>query len=98
MIDLIKKGLMAGVGLAVMTKDKIEELVKEIIEKGEISEQEGKELIDKLQKKAEQARRDLEQKIEGIVEKTLEKMNVPTKKDITEMEERIKELEKKQDV
>ena len=98
MIDFIKKGLMAGVGLAVMTKDKIEELVKEIIEKGEISEQEGKELIDKLQKKAEQARRDLEQKIESIVEKTLEKMNVPTKKDITEMEERIKEIEKKQDV
>ncbi|MBN1276002.1 MAG: phasin family protein [Deltaproteobacteria bacterium] len=98
MIDFIKKGLMTGVGLAVMTKDKIEELVKEIIEKGEISEQEGKELIDKLQRKAEQARRDLEQKIEGIVEKTLEKMNVPTRKDITEMEERIKELEKKQDV
>ncbi|HOP46830.1 MAG TPA: phasin family protein [Desulfobacteraceae bacterium] len=95
MLDLLKKTLMTGVGLAVITKDKIEELVKEIIEKGEISEQEGKELIEKLQKKSDQARKDLEEKIERIVQKTLEKMNIPTKKDITDLEERIKAIEKK---
>jgi len=95
MIDLIKKGFLAGLGLAAMTRDKAEELVKVAIEKGEISEKEGKGLVDKLLKRSEEAIKDLETKVEGIVRKALEKMNVATKDDISEIEEKIKNLEKR---
>ena len=95
MLDAIKKGLLAGVGLAAMTKDKIEELVKEIIERGEMSEREGKELIDKLLEKSEQARKELEKKVEDMVHKALEKVHLATKKDVAGLEERIKDLEQK---
>ena len=37
MFDLIKKTILTGVGLAAMTKDKIEELSRELSEKGELS-------------------------------------------------------------
>ncbi|MEA2039016.1 MAG: polyhydroxyalkanoate synthesis regulator [Thermodesulfobacteriota bacterium] len=94
MIDLIKKGFLAGLGLAAMTRDKAEELVKVAMEKGEISEKEGKDLVDKLLKRSEEARKDLETKVEGIVHKALEKMNVATKDDISEIKEKIKNLEK----
>ncbi|MBW1613859.1 MAG: polyhydroxyalkanoate synthesis regulator, partial [Deltaproteobacteria bacterium] len=59
MFDLIKKTILTSVGLAAMTKDKVEELVKALMEKGEITENEGEELIDDLLKKSEQARKDL---------------------------------------
>ncbi len=36
MFDLIKKTLLTGVGLAAMAKDKIEELAKELAEKGKL--------------------------------------------------------------
>lgn len=91
MFDLIKKTLLTGVGLGVMTKDKVEELAR----KGELSEKEGKELIDDLLKKSEQAREDLEAKIEGLVRKALEKLNVGTKKDITQLNAKIECLEKR---
>ena len=96
MFELIKKTMLAGVGLAAVTKDKVEELARELTEKGEMSEKEGKELIDELLKKSEQARKDLETKMEDTVRKVLEKMAVATKKDIDSLSERIKNLEQKE--
>lgn len=93
MFELIKKTMLAGVGLAAVTKDKVEELARELTEKGEMSEKEGKELIDELLKKSEQARKDLETKVEDTVRKVLEKMAVATKEDIDSLSERIKNLE-----
>ena len=95
MFDLIKKTMLTGVGLAAMTKDKIEELAKELTEKGKMSEKEGKELLDDLLKKSEQSRKDLETKVEGMVRKVLEKMDMVTKKDIASLEKKIKNIEKK---
>jgi len=96
MFDLIKKTMLTGVGLAAMTKDKVEELAKELMEKGEMSEKEGKELIDDLLKRSEQAKKDLETKVENIVEKVLGKMNLASKKDISKIEKKLKRLEKKE--
>jgi polyhydroxyalkanoate synthesis regulator phasin len=62
MFDIIKKTMLTGVGLAAMTKDKVEELAKELAEKGKLSEKEGRDLVDELLKKSEQARKDLETK------------------------------------
>jgi len=87
---------LISLGLAVMTRDKIEELAKELTEKGKISEKEGKELIDDLLKKSEQARKDLETKVEDMVRSALEKIDVATKEDIARLEEKIRHLEQKQ--
>ena len=96
MFDFIKKAILTGVGLASMTKDKVEELAKELTEKGEITEKEGRELVDDLLKKSEQAKKDLETKIENAVEKVLGKMNIAGKEDIDRIEKRLSRLEKKE--
>ena len=96
MFDIIKKAMLSGVGMAAMTKDKVEELAKELTEKGKMSEKEGRELFDELLKKSEQARKDLETKVEDVVHKVLGKIDVATKKEIDMLEKRIKRLEKKE--
>ncbi|HBF42298.1 MAG TPA: polyhydroxyalkanoate synthesis regulator [Desulfobacteraceae bacterium] len=95
MFDIIKKTLLTGIGLAALTKEKVEELTKELIKKGEISEKEGKEFLDDLLQKSEQARKDLETKVEDTVHRVLKKIDLATKKDIEKLEEKIKYLEKK---
>ena len=94
MFALIKKALLTGVGLAVMTKDKAEELGRELVERGEISEKEGKEFVDELLKKSEQASKDFEKKVEKTVQKALAKLNVATKDDIAELSSKIELLGK----
>jgi len=94
MFAFIKKSLLTGIGLTLMTKDKVEELGKELVERGEMSEKEGKEFIDDLVKKSEKARKDLDAKIERLVQDALEKTNVATKRDIGKLVTRIEQLER----
>ncbi len=92
MIDLIKKTVLAGVGLAAMTKDKVEELAEELTEKGELSEKEGKALLDDLLKRSKRAKEDLDKKMEDVVTKVLKKMDVATQKDLRRLEKKIKHI------
>jgi len=93
MFDLIKKTLLTGVGLAAMTKDKIEELAKELTEKGKLTEKEGKELVDDLLKKSEKAKKDLEKDIEKVVKNTMKKMNIASGEELSNLTKRVKKLE-----
>ncbi|MBW1775327.1 MAG: polyhydroxyalkanoate synthesis regulator [Deltaproteobacteria bacterium] len=93
MFDLIKKTMLTGVGLASLTKDKVEKLAKELAKKGKLSEEEGKKLVEDLSKKSEKAKKDLEAQIEGVVKNTMEKMNLATREDMLSLTKRIKKLE-----
>ncbi len=93
MFDLIKRTMLTGVGLAAMTKDKIEELAKELTEKGKLTEKEGKELVDDLLKKSEKAKKDLEKDIEKVVKDTMKKMNIASGEELSNLTKRVKKLE-----
>ena len=97
MFEIIKKTMLTGIGLAAVTREKIEEIAEDLIEKGQITEKEGKEFIDELMKKSEQARTDLEKKVEDIVRKALKKMNVATKEDIAGLEKKIRQMGERED-
>ncbi len=56
--------MLTGLGLAVITREKLDELTTELIEKGEITGKKGKKPVDELLKKSETARKDLENWLE----------------------------------
>ncbi len=94
MFEFIKKAIFIGAGLASMTADKIEETVNEIVKKGDLTEKQGRELIQELKERSTKVRKELAEKIEKIVNDTLQKLNIPTRKEIEELQERIERLEK----
>ncbi|MCK5232149.1 MAG: phasin family protein [Desulfobulbaceae bacterium] len=93
-LDIIKKTLMIGVGLAAVSKDKIETLAKTLAKKGNISEKEGKKLVDDMLKRAETAKNDLNEKVEEMVKNAVMKMDIATKEDLGSLKQQIKKLEK----
>ncbi|MBW2645313.1 MAG: hypothetical protein JRE23_03860 [Deltaproteobacteria bacterium] len=93
MLDLRKKTLMAGVGMAAMTKDKIEELANDIAKKSKLSEKEGKKLITDFLKRSQTAKKDLESLIEKTVKKITKNLSIATREDMTKLTKRIKKLE-----
>jgi polyhydroxyalkanoate synthesis regulator phasin len=95
MQEFIKKMMMFGVGVAAMTREKTEELVKELVKKGEMSEKEGKQLVNDLVEKSKKVTRDLETKTEEMITATLKRLNIPTRKELDELRERIEKLEKR---
>ena len=64
MIELVKKTLLTGVGVAALTKEKIEEIAKDFVEKGKMTEQEGRTLVDDLVLRSEESRVELQKQIE----------------------------------
>jgi polyhydroxyalkanoate synthesis regulator phasin len=94
MFELFKKTIWLGAGLAVMTTEKIEEAVAEIIKKGQLSEKEGKELMADLVEQSKKAKRKLAEKVEKIINHTLQKMNIPNRKEMEELRARVARLEK----
>jgi polyhydroxyalkanoate synthesis regulator phasin len=55
MIDLIKKSLLAGVGAAVVTKEKVEETLGDFVHQGKVSAADARIIAEKI---AEQGRRE----------------------------------------
>ena len=92
MVDLIKKALYTGVGLAVLTKEKAEELVKELTQQAKLSEQEGKELFDGLLKQSEQARTEFQAKVDEAVLAVVKRLNLATKEDVENLRTKVEEL------
>ena len=93
MFDIIKKTMLTGVGLVAITKDKIEELARDLAKKGKLSEKEGKKLVDDLLKKSEKAKEDLEKDIEKVVKNTMKKMNLASAEELSNLAKRVKKLE-----
>lgn len=48
MIDLIKKTLLAGVGAAIVTKEKVESALDEFVKQGKVSSTEARAMADKI--------------------------------------------------
>ncbi len=95
MLDYLKKSLLTGIGLALRSKDEIEELAKEFAQKSSMSQDEARQFFTECQQKYEEARSNLDRKIESSIEKVITKLELPTKKDIQELNNRIDELNKK---
>lgn len=94
MIDLIKKTMMAGIGLALKTRDEVEELAKDLSKKGSLSEQEGKRFLDELLKRYDEARDKLEDRVEETVKKFLKKADIVTGEELKALKKEIRELKK----
>jgi polyhydroxyalkanoate synthesis regulator phasin len=92
MFDLIKKTLLTGVGLAVMTKDKVEELGKELASQAKLSEHEGKEFVDHLLKQSETSRKEFESRINAAVQKAVSGLNLASKDEVARLSAKVEEL------
>jgi polyhydroxyalkanoate synthesis regulator phasin len=93
MMDLLKRGILTGIGIASLTKDKIEELAEKIIEESKLSEEEGRKLVENLLKQSKEARKNLEEEVKKTVGDALEKLDVPSRKDLEDLKIRIERLE-----
>jgi polyhydroxyalkanoate synthesis regulator phasin len=92
MIEALKNMFYIGAGAAFLTKEKLEELKTELVEKGKVSQEEGKQLIDEMFKKSDEVKQQLEQKIQDAINDQLKKKNVATADDIAALKSQIEEL------
>jgi len=87
-LEIIRNALLAGFG----AQEKVKELIDELVKKGELSESQGAKLVKEWSEKVEKNTDDIGKSLNEIVTKALEKMNLPTKDDITKLNEKADAL------
>jgi polyhydroxyalkanoate synthesis regulator phasin len=95
MEQLFKKVLYTGVGIVSTTTEKLQKEVNQWVEKGQLTEDEGKKVVDDLVKDTEVKKDEYEGKVKDYVEKFLARFDFPTRDEITSLHEKVAELEAK---
>lgn len=88
LFDVLRNALLAGFGV----QEKVKEFVDELVKKGELSESQGAKLVKEWSEKAEKNTDEITKSLQELVEKTLTKMNLPTKGDIEKLDGKINSL------
>jgi polyhydroxyalkanoate synthesis regulator phasin len=95
MIDMIEKTVLAGIGALALSQKKVEELVDEMKSKLNISEEEGRSLLENLKAAVEENRKKLEDIAREEVEKNLSRIGVVSQKDFDALKRKVTALEKR---
>ncbi len=86
--EILHKALMAGLGVP----EKMKEVVDELVRKGELSKSQGAKLVKEWSDKASKTGDDISKNIADIINKTLEKMNIPTRDEVEKLERKVTAL------
>jgi polyhydroxyalkanoate synthesis regulator phasin len=93
MLDLIEKVVMTTIGVAAITQKKAEELVTEMKERYKLSEDEGKQMVDRIQTMARENREKVREMAEGEVKKVVERLGLVSVDEFELLKKRVQELE-----
>jgi polyhydroxyalkanoate synthesis regulator phasin len=95
MIELLEKTLLTAVGAITLTQKKAEELLQELREQFNISEEEGKAFLQKIQDAVAQNQEKLQEQAREEVQKACERMGVVTTVEFDKLKKKVAQLEKK---
>ena len=93
MLELIEKVVMTTIGVAAITQKKAEELVAEMKDKYKVSEDEGKQMVDRIQTMARENREKVREMAEGEVKKVVERLGLVSVDELELLKKRVQELE-----
>ena len=95
MFDLIKKTFLAGVGATVVTKERVESSLKDLVERGKLSAEDANKVATQIVDDGKREFEDARGKFEGALEDWRTKANFANKRDIAALAARIAVIEAK---
>jgi poly(hydroxyalkanoate) granule-associated protein len=96
-IEATRKIMLAAIGAMALGRDELEDFLNKLVERGEIAEKDGRNLMGELMEKRKKILHGAEEQGNKHMEDLLERMNVPSKRDIDELSARVALLSKKID-
>lgn len=89
----IRKLLYASLGLVDLTREKAEILVADLVERGEMTGEEGKDFLAKLFEKADTEKQEMVHRFHKESQRVMAGMGVASKEEVQELRLRLEKLE-----
>ena len=94
MLEIVEKTLLAGIGALALTQKKAEEVIEDLKERLNLTEEEGTKLRDKLLDAAKENQQKLEDLACEEVKKACERVGVVTEEEFSKLQKKVEHLEK----
>ncbi|MBW2195632.1 MAG: hypothetical protein JRF37_08710 [Deltaproteobacteria bacterium] len=95
MLEEIKKGLLAGFGAVLLTKEKIDEVSRKLVNDAKLSKEDAQKLTNELIETGDRRWQDLEKTVTENVRKGLDAFGIGNQNKLQELKDRVAELEKR---
>lgn len=93
MSEMFQKVMLLGIGAASLTREKVEELVDELVKKGKLTTEEGRELLDQATGRAKKEGMNIKEMAEDTYKDALRAMGVANRETVDDLERRLDVLE-----
>jgi polyhydroxyalkanoate synthesis regulator phasin len=94
-MEIIRKAMLFGIGVISLTKDKAEEVVDDLIRRGEVASGDRFRAIETLLKEADRQQEEFTRKIAGSIQKVVTEMGLPTRRELDEISAQLREIDSK---
>ena len=91
---MLKDLFYISLGGALLAKEKVEDELNQLVEKGKLNKEEAQKLIDKAKAKGEEEEKEFKAKLKEAIREVLDEMDLATKSDIESLKESEKEKKK----
>jgi poly(hydroxyalkanoate) granule-associated protein len=91
----LRKLLLASIGVVAMTRDEGEAFVNKLVERGELAQKDGEKLLKEVQVRVREGRPQIQkvgERVEQGLEEVLNRLNIPSKRDIDDLSAKIAQL------
>ncbi len=103
MFEVVRRLMLAGVGALALSRDEAEEFINRLVERGEIAQKDAQHLIDETVERIRKTTQPqinpiqngvatISTQVETSLEQFLNRMNIPSKRDIDELSAKIAHL------
>lgn len=93
-IDVVKRTMLTGIGLALKSKDEVESILKDLQGRLDLTETDGRQFVEEFQQKYDEAQAKLESRVEEAVQRFMKKADMVTKDELNALKAEIRELKK----
>ncbi len=104
--EILRRLMLAGIGAVALTRDEVESFINRLVERGELAQKDGEKLMNEVKERFRQQRPQAEaaeaeaqtqvnnigEQLENSLEQFLNRLNVPSKRDIDELSAKIAQL------
>ena len=94
MLEILEKTLLTGIGAVALTQKKAEELIDDLKKRMNLTEEEGKNLLEKLRDAAKDNQKKLEEMAQNEVKKACERIGVVNTEEFEKLQSKVEKLEK----
>ncbi len=95
LFEATRKVVLASVGALGLAQDELENFMNRLVKRGEIAEKDARKLLKEATERRRRSARGFDRQAEKQLDKLMDRMNIPAKKDLETLSAKISELSEK---